>query len=57
MDFDRFFKCAFVEGLHSGGVNLGLGGELWVPHLDEKGSQVDVILSVDVGGTYFGLSR
>ena len=57
MDFDRFFKCAFVEGLHSGGVNLGLGGELWVPHLDEEGSQVDVILSVDVGGTYFGLSR
>ena len=50
-------ECAFGEGLHSGVINLKLGGGLWGTHIDEVGLQGDSILSIDIGGTYLGLSR
>ena len=50
-------ECAFGEGLRCGVANLELDGGLWVTHLDEAGFQGDSILSIGVGGTYFGLSR
>ena len=52
-----FIECAFGEGLHSGVANLDFLGGLWVPHLNEAGLQGDIILSIYVGGTYFGLVR
>ena len=50
-------EFALGEVLHSGVVNLDLNGRLWVPHIDEAGSQGGSILSIDVGGKYFGLGR
>ena len=50
-------ECAFGKGILSDIVNFVLGGGLWVTHLHEKGLQGDSVLSIYVGGTYFGLVR
>ena len=50
-------ECDFGEGFQSGVVNSELDGGLWVTHIDEARTQGDRILSIEKGGTYFGLGR
>ena len=58
MDFDMFFlEGDFGECICSGVFNLELSGGLWVPHINATGLQVDSILGIDIGGTYFGPSH
>ena len=44
-------ECAFGEDLHSGVVDLDLGGGLLVTHLYEVGFQGDIILIIYIGGS------
>ena len=58
MAFDIFFLRVPLE--KSSAVvlsNLELGGGLWVPHIDEAGSHEDIILGIDICGTYLILRR